>query len=209
MNELRHSAKISISPRLTPTTVFKLNLGTAWPDLSIISWEQVTYDNWYHVTNNLMLSLCLLLCNTQCVDLSRKLFTRIGSSVILTCALHSSCFSSSYWWRRNYSTGKCPCALHPISSQSSQGCLQDSSNVDLVEHRSFPTFDGEPLATLSLCPSFLCHLLRCFGPSSFREFLKLLSTTALPVCRAAVMSLCLSVFLPVHYIPSDSGWPGQ
>ena len=42
MNELRHSAKISISPRLTPTTVFKLNLGTAWHDLSIISWEQVT-----------------------------------------------------------------------------------------------------------------------------------------------------------------------
>ena len=42
-NELRCSAKISISPRLTPTTVFKLNLGNAWRDLSIISWEQVTF----------------------------------------------------------------------------------------------------------------------------------------------------------------------
>ena len=33
MTELRHSAKISISPRLTPSTVFKLMLGTAWCDL--------------------------------------------------------------------------------------------------------------------------------------------------------------------------------
>ena len=42
MTELWHSAKISISPRLTPTTVFKLMLGTAWRDITIISWEQVT-----------------------------------------------------------------------------------------------------------------------------------------------------------------------
>ena len=46
MNELPHSAKISILPRLTPTTVFKLNLGTAWRDLTIISWEQVTFVIW-------------------------------------------------------------------------------------------------------------------------------------------------------------------
>ena len=70
-NELRHSAKISVSPRLTPTTVFKLNLGTAWRDLTIISWEQVTNvitwclwpasDYWYYCS-------LLLTCIQKGVD---------------------------------------------------------------------------------------------------------------------------------------------
>ena len=69
MNELRYSAKISISPRLTPTTVFKLNLGTAWRDLSIISWEQVTY-----VYEHELIYKFECVCMAECVPVCIKVY---------------------------------------------------------------------------------------------------------------------------------------
>ena len=70
-----------------------------------------------------------------------------------------------------------------------KSCLQNSTKVGLVEHISFLTSEGGTSVMFFVYLSFLHS-----GLSMFRKFLKPLSTSTLPSCRLAVLSI-MSAFL--------------
>ena len=73
----------------------------------------------------------------------------------LTLYSTASAFSFSFSSKWHHSTRKGPYALRPVSQQSPQGCLQNSANICLVEHRSFSTLESGMSTASFLHSSFL------------------------------------------------------
>ena len=99
----------------------------------------------------------------------------------------------SFCPRLHQSAEKGPTMLHPVSQQSPQGCPQNSANTGPVTTLVL-TSEGEMhLLSFSICLSVWRSTLWCSGILSLMQFLKLLSTSALPSCP-------MSITIPLYSI---------
>ena len=122
-----------------------------------------------------------------------------------TFVLHSFSFSFSSRW--HCSARKGLYALRPVSQQSPQGCLRNSANICLVEHRSFWTLEGGMSAVSFLHSSFLQAVsavmlwLLCVEkvPQASEHLCPAKLQTRCDIC-CACQSIC-------PFIPTDSGVP--
>ena len=116
---------------------------------------------------------------------------------------HSFTFSSRWY----HSAPKRLCALRSVSQQSPQGCLRNSTNICLVEHRSFSTLKGVKSAASFLHSSFLLAINSVTllpvqfqkVPQSFEYLCPAKLQTRCDIC-CACQSIC-------PFIPTDSGVP--
>ena len=81
--------------------------------------------------------------------------SKVFSAAILIYETWSLSFSFSFSSRWHRSVRKGPYALRLVSQQSPQGCPRNSTNICLVEHRSFSTLEGGMSAASFLHSSFL------------------------------------------------------
>ena len=89
--------------------------------------------------------------------------------------------------------------------QSPQGCLQNSANVCVVEHRLFPTLEGVSIGCF-LSPLIFPsgdQMFWCSGLSKFREFLNPLSSKQWTGC-----DVCC-VYQSACSVPLIPAWPAQ
>ena len=96
----------------------------------------------------------------------------------------------------------------PVTPSSPPGCPGNSTTVDLMEHRSFPTWEGTS-ATACLLPSVLQVITAgCCGLSLFTKYLKIPSTSVLPSRESRVTCAVLGG-LSVPSVPLTQAPSGQ
>ena len=114
-------------------------------------------------------------------------------------------FSFSSRWHRSARKG--PYALHLVSQQSPQGCPQNSANVCLVEHRSFPTSEGGMSAASFLHSSFLQAINAVM---LWPVHVNKVTQASEHLCPAKLQTRC-DIFCACQsicpFIPTDSGVP--
>ena len=118
---------------------------------------------------------------------------------------HTHSFSFSSRWHRSARKG--PYALRPVSQQSPQGCPRNSTNICLVEHRSFSALEGGMSAASFLHSSFLqavsavmlwpVHIQKV--PQASEHLCPAKLQTRCDICSAC-QSIC-------PFIPTDPGVP--
>ena len=126
-----------------------------------------------------------------------------SSLLFLLCSLSFRFFTFSSRW--HLSARKGPYALRPVSQQSTRGCPRNSTNICLVEHRSFSTLEGGMSAASFLHSSFLqavnavmLWLVRVEKvPQASEHLCPSKLQTRCDIC-CACQSICL-------FIPTDSG----
>ena len=148
--------------------------------------------------------VCVCVCEgggalIQCISVCVRTFVRRYTRTV--------CFSFSFSSRWHCSARKGQYALRPVSHQSPQGCLRNSANICLVEHRSFSTLEGGMSATSFLHSSFLQAInavmlwLVCVEevPQASEHLCPAKLQTRCNICRVC-QSIC-------PFIPTDSGVP--